>query len=146
MNKLNLLLIIMFLSLSCDKPDKFEKFIEEKLNLNKTQRSNQQYYIIDMKSCSGCLEINNKYLSQEIKRNLNLVFIGNMESGGFFDRSIYDSIGYNFFEIKESDFFSYGIYTHDPLFLKFDEKGNTYSYQNIKVNEISTLDNLLQNE
>jgi hypothetical protein len=75
--------------------------------------------------------------------NLNLVYIGDMERGGFFNRSQYQSKGWNIFEVKENEFFHYGIYTHDPLFLQFDETGNIKSHQNIKVNEIGLLDSLI---
>lgn len=144
MKRFSLLLLIIFLILSCDKLDKFEKFIEEELNLNVSQRSNQQFYIIDMKSCSGCLEINNSFLLKKEINHLNLVFIGNMESGGYFDRAEYESNNWNIYEVKEKDFFPYDIYSHDPLFLEFDGDGNTYSHQNIKVDEMGLLDHLLE--
>ncbi|WKV12222.1 hypothetical protein [Marivirga harenae] len=144
MKRFTLLLLIILLNLSCDKSDKFEKFIEEELNLNETQRSNQQFYVIDMKSCSGCLEINNSFLLKNEINRLNLVFIGNMERGGYFDRAEYESDNWNIYEVKEKDFFPYDIYSHDPLFLQFDGDGNTYSHQNIKVDEIRILDSLLE--
>lgn len=144
MKRFTLFLLIIFLNLSCDRPDKFEKFIEGELNLNETQRSNQQFYIIDMKSCNGCLEINNGFLLKRDINHLNLVFIGNMERGGYFDRAEYESDNWNIYEIKEKDFFSYDIYSRDPLFLQFDGDGNTYSHRNIKVEEIGLLDQLLE--
>jgi hypothetical protein len=144
MKRFALWLILIILSFSCDRQDKFEKFIEEELSLNKTQRSNQQFYIIDMKSCSGCLEINNSFLLKKEINHLNLVFIGNMERGGYFDRAEYESDNWNINEVKEKDFFPYDIYSHDPLFLQFDGDGNTYCHQNIKVEEIGLLDHLFE--
>jgi hypothetical protein len=90
MSRLTFLAIFttILISTACNKPNKFEEFIEVELDQNKTQRRNQQFYIIDMTSCSGCLEINNSYLSQLKSMNLNLVYIGDMERGGFFNRSL----------------------------------------------------------
>lgn len=136
-------IIILFLPLfSCSERSNVELFFDEELKIEAENRTAQFYYFINTQSCSGCLEINNLYLLENELDFLNLVFIGDMENRGFFNRQDYNLNNWSILEIKEQSIFKYDIYTNDPLLVKFNEGGELEYAENINVSQVELLKNL----
>jgi len=135
---LHFLLLVVMVSCQNDE-NKYEQFFSEELQLSSNERADSYYYFINTNSCSGCLEVNNFFLLENDLKVLKLIFVGDMESRGFFSRNDYNHNFWEIREVKEPLVFKYDIYTNDPLLVKFDTNGQLEYTKNIKVEEIQQL-------
>jgi hypothetical protein len=137
--------LLLLGNISCQNDEnKYEQFFTEELQLTSSERANSYYYFININSCSGCLEINNYFLLENELNQLKLIFVGDMESRGFFNRNDYNKSIWEIREVKEPLVFKYDIYTNDPLLVKFGNNGRLEFTKNIKVEEIQQLIELIE--
>jgi hypothetical protein len=144
-NSIFLYFLLSVINISCQNDEnKYEQFFTEELQLTSSERANSYYYFINTNSCSGCLEINNYFLLENELNLLKLIFVGDMESRGFFNRNDYNKDFWKIREVKEPLVFKYDIYTNDPLLVKFDNNGRMEFSKNIEVEEIQQLIELIE--
>lgn len=145
MNRYWIVSVFVFLfaceSNSSDKFIHYNKYLENEFKLLKTDLDDKaSIYIINLSSCSGCIELNLNYLKKQCEQlEIDLVFIGNYQ-GTIWESEIGELMKcYKVYFDKDNSVAKYNISTSKPLLINFDIDGDIKNTQNIGDQEIYSL-------
>jgi hypothetical protein len=142
---------IFFLLIICSCDNKAESdeyihhqyYLENEINLSVSDlENNTPIYLIDLSSCSGCIEINFNYLKQNCEQlNLELLIVGN-HIGSIWQNEIAAlQKCYKMYFDQKSNIKRYNISSSKPLIMKFDNQGRIIyarSVHEMEINQLST--------
>jgi hypothetical protein len=141
MKKFLLLALVCLVACEKQQEDSFLQYLTEVHEVDITKESLRNFYLINVNSCSSCVELNLDYLRADKSLAFDLILTGKNEAVV----SSFKKLNYNIIYDDFNKAFKYGLYTQKPLLVMIKD-GEVCKKVNIKDDEVQILSQLLKCE
>jgi len=127
------LLLALISLMGCENPqkDSFLQYLTKVHEFDMTNEPPRNFYLINLNSCSSCVDISLDYLRHNQSLDFDLILTGKNETF----LSSFKKLDYKIFYDELDKAFKYGLYTQKPLLVMVSE-GNVCKKINVKDNEV----------